>query len=103
MAMRRLGLAGYTTRAAVSGDLRQVADLFLDSGHSAFTHFLLRGLRGEALPSGKDFVTANELGSYLQRSVIDATEGKQNPTATSDGLGTFVFRLRDPGEHGAKR
>ena len=29
MAMRRLGLAGYTTRAAVSGDLRQVADLFL--------------------------------------------------------------------------
>ena len=71
----------------------QVADAFEDTGHSAFTHFLLRGLKGEAFPAGKDFATASELASYLQRNVIEATGGRQNPIATAEGLGTFVFRL----------
>jgi uncharacterized caspase-like protein len=44
-------------------------------GHGVFTYYLLRGLKGEAV------VTAGELFAYLQQSVRQATEGKQNPRA----------------------
>jgi uncharacterized caspase-like protein len=50
-------------------------------GHGVFTYYLLRGLKGEADMNHDGVVTAGELFAYLQQSVRQATEGKQNPRA----------------------
>lgn len=58
-------------------------------GHGVFTYYLLRGLKGEADRNHDGVVTAGELFAYLQQSVREATEGKQNPRAAvgiSSGL-----------------
>jgi hypothetical protein len=48
-----------------------------------FTYYLLRGLKGEADANHDGVVTAGELFNYLQRSVREATDGKQNPRAVA--------------------
>jgi len=58
-------------------------------GHGVFTYFLLKGLKGEADRNHDGVVTAGELFAYLQQSVREATDGKQNPRAAvgiSSGL-----------------
>ena len=50
-------------------------------GHGVFTYYMLRGLKGEADANHDGVVTAGELFAYLQRSVREATDGKQNPRA----------------------
>ena len=50
-------------------------------GHGVFTYYLLRGLQGEADRNHDGVVTAGELFAYLQQSVRQATDGKQNPRA----------------------
>jgi len=52
-------------------------------GHGVFTYYLLRGLKGEADANHDGVVTAGELFNYLQRSVREATDGKQNPRAVA--------------------
>jgi uncharacterized caspase-like protein len=58
-------------------------------GHGVFTYFLLRGMKGEADRNHDGVVTAGELFAYLEQSVREATDGKQNPRAAvgiSSGL-----------------
>ena len=50
-------------------------------GHGVFTYYLLQGLKGAADRNHDGVVTAGELFAYLQQSVRDATDGKQNPRA----------------------
>ena len=50
-------------------------------GHGVFTYFLLQGLQGKADANHDGVVTAGELFAYLQQSVRQATDGKQNPRA----------------------
>jgi uncharacterized caspase-like protein len=52
-------------------------------GHGVFTYYLLRGLKGEADANHDGVVTAGELFNYLERSVRQATDGKQNPRAVA--------------------
>ncbi len=57
-------------------------------GNSIFTHFLMKGLRGEAVkdtPSG--VVTVKQLYDYIAARTREATDGKQNP----------MFYASDPG------
>jgi uncharacterized caspase-like protein len=67
-------------------------------GHGVFTYFLLRGMKGEADRNHDGVVTAGELFAYLQQSVREATDGKQNPRAAvgiSSGLAvSTVARTR---------
>jgi len=50
-------------------------------GHGVFTYYLLQGLKGAADRNHDGVVTAGELFAYLQQSVREATDGKQNPRA----------------------
>jgi hypothetical protein len=50
-------------------------------GHGVFTYFLLQGMKGAADRNHDGVVTAGELFAYLQQSVHEATDGKQNPRA----------------------
>ena len=79
-------------------------------GHGVFTYYLLRGLKGEADLNHDGVVTAGELFSYLQQSVRQATDGKQNPRAVvgiTNGLtvatvGRTRARLEIPPAPGAR-
>jgi len=48
-------------------------------GGGVFTHFLLKGLQGEADLNKDGTVTAGELFEYLREKVPEATSGQQNP------------------------
>lgn len=44
-----------------------------------FTHYLLRGLEGEANPNGNAYITIDELFSFVKNGVNAYTKGKQVP------------------------
>ncbi len=48
-------------------------------GHGVFTHFLLRGLGGEADADRDGVVSAGEVLEYVRRNVARETDGKQHP------------------------
>lgn len=66
-------------------------------GNSIFTHFLLKGLRGEADCSPRDGnVTIEELYSYVYDNTKAATGGKQSPQlypAAAKGAETSIFHV----------
>jgi len=47
----------------------QISSWYPEKGHSLFTYFLLRGLRGEADESGDNTVTLGELKNYVTDNV----------------------------------
>jgi uncharacterized caspase-like protein len=69
-----------------------------------FTYYLLQGLKGAADLNHDGTVTAGELFSYVQQSVRQATDGKQNPRAmvglssglTVSNVGRTHARLDSP-------
>lgn len=54
-------------------------------GHGVFTHFLLEGLRGQGDENGDGIVSFAEVFEFVQSSVIEATEGRQNPQRSGFG------------------
>lgn len=54
-------------------------------GHGVFTHFLLEALKGKGDLNGDGIVTFNEVYQYVSGSVVDATQGRQNPQRTGWG------------------
>lgn len=48
-------------------------------GNSIFTHFLLKGLRGEASPDPDGNISAKGLYTYVYENTKKATNGRQNP------------------------
>ncbi|MDQ1238823.1 MAG: hypothetical protein QG577_1008, partial [Thermodesulfobacteriota bacterium] len=55
-------------------------------GNSVFTHFLLKGLRGEAVRGSKEgVVRAKQLYDYVAKSTREATSGQQNPQIYAAG------------------
>jgi uncharacterized caspase-like protein len=49
-------------------------------GHGVFTHYLLRGMMGEADINQNGFVTVGELFEYVRAKVQEATEHRQHPS-----------------------
>lgn len=62
-----------------------------ESGHGAFTHFLLQGLRGAAPPNGEGFVTVTKLGEWVKGQV----ESWSNPRA--GGVQSPMFSILEAG------
>jgi uncharacterized caspase-like protein len=76
-------------------------------GNSVFTHFLIKGLRGEAArqttsnPGGEAKITIRSLFEYVSQNTRAATKGKQNPVMyaakpTLDATITQVRRFDKP-------
>ncbi len=66
-------------------------------GNSIFTHYLIKGLRGEAARESADGkITARQLYEYLYKSVKQASNNKQTPqlyAAKGADTETHVFRV----------
>lgn len=54
-------------------------------GHGVFTYFLLEALKGKGDLNGDGIVTFSEVYQYVSSSVVDATQGRQNPQRTGWG------------------
>lgn len=72
---------------------QMISDRLSGEGHSIFTYFLLRGLKGHAAKDG--ILRASHLGMYLQDQVSSYTHGRQIPQVgrlVGDGGGDFIFK-----------
>lgn len=47
-----------------------------------FSHYLIKGLKGEADKNGDNIVDVNELYEYIHQNVIEYTQGRQTPVLT---------------------
>jgi uncharacterized caspase-like protein len=54
-------------------------------GHGVFTHFLLEALQGKGDSNGDGIITFTEAYEHVSRSVIGATQGRQNPQRAGFG------------------
>lgn len=75
---RRLSLTAADTNEFSLEDARW-------GGHGVFTHFLLEALGGKGDLNGDGIVTFSEVYQYVSGSVVDATQGRQNPQRTGWG------------------
>ncbi|MBM3300164.1 MAG: caspase family protein, partial [Deltaproteobacteria bacterium] len=65
-------------------------------GNSVFTHFLLKGLRGEAAARQTGLITMRSLFDYVKTATNQATDGEQNPqlfNAEAMDMDAPVFRV----------
>jgi hypothetical protein len=69
-----------------SAALDQVSSWYPEKRHSLFTYYFIKGLRGEADPSGKGRVTVGGMRKYLQDNVPymarRITGNEQQPVVT---------------------
>jgi uncharacterized caspase-like protein len=49
-----------------------------------FSHFLIRGLKGEADANGDNVVSVVELFEYVETNVVQTTKHKQTPVLSGD-------------------
>jgi uncharacterized caspase-like protein len=52
-----------------------------------FSHFLIRGLKGEADANGDNVVSVVELFEYVESNVVQATRHRQTPVLSGDYTG----------------
>lgn len=69
-------------------------DAAFGGGHGLYSHYLLRGLQGEADTDGDGFVSLDELYDYLQRNVSDHARrigGSMSPIRTGSVQGEIFL------------
>ena len=81
---RRLSITAADTNEFSLEDVRW-------GGHGVFTYFLLEALKGRGDINGDGIVTFSEVYEYVSGSVVEATEGRQNPQRT--GLGDIPLAV----------
>ncbi|MBI5252019.1 MAG: SEL1-like repeat protein, partial [Desulfomonile tiedjei] len=64
-----------------------------DLGNSVFTHYLIKGLAGEADAARKGYVTLKEAYEYVYEKTKDATNGVQHPQLEGRLVGAFPISL----------
>ena len=62
-----------------------------DLKHGYFTYYLLKGLKGAADVDEDGFIDVNEISSYLNREVPEATDQKQHPVKKGEAEGQVVI------------
>jgi len=89
--LRQLALAQTGRLIFTASEVRQLSheSRKWGGGHGAFTHFLLKGLNGEADADRNYVVDVGEILEYVRSKVADATNGKQHP----DPSGQYDRRL----------
>ena len=86
-----------------AGTSDQTTDIDKDLGMSVFTHFLAKGLSGEADYTEDDVVTVTELFIYVRYEVANHMYRKHGLAQTPDwgrisGSGEMIFDLARPRE-----
>lgn len=80
---------------------QQKAQEWQKEKHGVFTYFLLEGLAGRADHVGKQFVTVDDVKTYvldgLRRWRVENSGLIQEPTARSEGMGDIILADRRPG------
>ncbi len=76
VSIARGGIALLTSAEATEVSFE---DVRWGGGHGVFTHYLLKGMQGEADLNQNGFVTIGELFEYVRAKVQEATEGRQHP------------------------
>ncbi len=86
--LKEISTARGGTALLTSAEAHEVSfeDAKWGGGHGVFTHYLLKGLRGEADRDNNGFVTVGELFEYVRENVKKATNHKQHPS-----IGTNPF------------
>ena len=74
---------GLTEITASRSDELSMEKKFPEGGHGLFTHYLLKGLRGEADENKDGFVTMKESYAYLYDKVRSESRHSQNPWASA--------------------
>jgi len=89
--LRQLALARTGRLIFTASEVRELSheSAKWGGGHGVFTHFLLRGLRGEADADRNRIVDVGEVVEYVRAQVAHATGGKQHP----DPSGQFDRKL----------
>ena len=62
-----------------------------DLKHGYFTYYLLKGLKGAADVDGDGFIDVNEISSYLNREVPEATGQRQHPVKKGEAEGQVII------------
>lgn len=74
-------------------------DVKYGGGHGVFTHFLLKGLKGDADYSRDGLVDVDELHQYLSKEVPQATGQSQTPVKKGEVEGTLIVgKVKSPQE-----
>jgi uncharacterized protein YgiM (DUF1202 family) len=76
--------------ASRAGELSEERD---DLGHGVFTHYLLKGLNGQADFDADGLVTVDEAYSYVSELVPEATGQNQHPVKKGEVEGQIVLGL----------
>lgn len=84
-ALSKTSATGVVTFSASSSTGYSIEGPKWDGG--IFTHCLVKGLEGEANENEDEWVSVNELDSYLVRNVMALTEGKQRPKVNGTLMG----------------
>jgi uncharacterized caspase-like protein len=61
--------------------------------HGIFTHFLIKGLQGEADSDGDGLITVDEVYTYVSKQVPQATNQEQHPVKKGIVEGPLVLSI----------
>lgn len=85
-ALSRSAKTGVMTFSASSSQGYSLEDSQWSGG--IFTHYLVKGLQGEANENDDEWVNIGEIDSYLSRKIVSETAGKQRPKVNGTLVGT---------------
>jgi len=61
--------------------------------HGIFTHFLIKGLQGQADSDGDGLITVDEIYTYVSKQVPQATNQEQHPVKKGIVEGPLVLSI----------
>jgi uncharacterized caspase-like protein len=61
--------------------------------HGIFTHFLIKGLQGQADSDGDGLITVDEVYTYVSKQVPQATNQEQHPVKKGIVEGPLVLSI----------
>ena len=68
----------------------RIANPLKEAQHDPLSHFLMRGMEGDADADGNNEITARELHTYVRKNVVQQSGDSQVPELQGDGEKVLV-------------